>query len=69
MSESNNRKEVRVITELEKLVDAGGYFSTEAEKKAASQILRALEGLRIWDAKELLGHCAKVLDLMEIHYK
>lgn len=57
------------MTELEKLVDAGGYFSTEAEKKAASQILRALEGLRIWDAKELLRHCAEVLEMSEIHYK
>ena len=57
------------MTELEKLVDAGGYFSTEAEKKAASQILMALEGLRIWDAKELLRHCAEVLEMTEIHYK
>lgn len=55
------------MTELEKLVEEGGYFSTEAEKRAASQILKAVEGMNIWDARELLRHCAKVLYLMEIH--
>lgn len=57
------------MTELENLLNAGGYFGKADEKQRASQVLRAVEGLSIWDARELLRYCAEVLELLEIHYK
>ena len=57
------------MTELEKLLDGGSRFRTEEDKKRASQILKTVEGMRIWEARELLENCAVVLQLLEIHYK
>lgn len=56
------------MTELERLLDGGSRFRTEEDKKRASQILKAVEGLRVWEARELLEKCAEVLQLTEIHY-
>lgn len=57
------------MTELKTLLDANHYFTKPEEKQRASQILRTLEGMNIWDARELLRHCSEVLELSEIHYK
>ena len=54
---------------MEKLLDKENLFYNVEDKQKASQILRALEGLSVWKAKELLEKCAGVLDLTEIHYK
>ena len=57
------------MTELTKLLDARDRFKTEDEKQRASQILRAVEGMRIWEAKELLEKCEGVLFMTEVHYR
>lgn len=60
---------MRGLTELLKLLNSGNRFRTEEDKKRASQILKAVEGLSIWEARELLENCATVLQLLEIHYR
>lgn len=57
------------MTELEKLLDDGNSFRTTEDKERASQILKAVEGMRIWEARELLERCMGALELTEIHYK
>lgn len=57
------------MTELKKLLDSGNRFRTEEDKERASQILKVVEGMRVWEARELLEKCAGVLELTEIHYK
>ena len=56
------------MTELENLPYVDEYFYSAEDKKRASQVLRALEGLSIWKARDLLDRCARALELMEIHY-
>lgn len=41
----------------------------EDEKRRALQILKALEGLTIHKAQELLDGCREAVTLTEIHYK
>lgn len=55
--------------EMEKLLDRGNRFRTAGDKERASHILKAVEGLSIWEARELLEKCAAVLQLLEIRYK
>ena len=57
------------MAELEKLLNEENHFYEEEDKKRASQILKALEGLSVWKARELLEKCTEVLALVEIHYK
>ena len=54
------------MTELDKLLDG---FGDGEDKKRASQVLKSLEGLSIWEARALLDGCAKALEWMEIHYR
>lgn len=56
------------MAELEKLLDKQTHLRNEEDKKRASQILRAVEGLSIWEARELLEKCKTVFELMEVHY-
>ncbi len=37
-------------------------------RERASQILSALEGMSIWDAKELLNMCCEAIMLLDVHY-
>lgn len=41
----------------------------EKDRERASQILNAVEGMGIWEARELLGACSDVLEALTISYK
>lgn len=43
--------------------------NSEDEKRRASQILKAVEGLTIHKAQELLNGCREAITLTEIRYK
>lgn len=55
--------------DLKSLLDDKFSFDNTEEKERASQMLKVLDGLSIWKAKELLDGCAKALEWIEIHYK
>lgn len=40
-----------------------------ADRKRASQIFSAVEGMSIWEAKELLQRCISSFELLDIRYK
>lgn len=40
-----------------------------ANRERASQILEAVEGLRIWEARELLENCIGALQRLEVCYR
>lgn len=54
------------MTDLELILDR---FCDPKNKQRASKILRAVEGLGIWEAKELLESCIEWLNATKIHYK
>ena len=58
--------------DLENLIDkASGCVQLaclSTHKKRTSQILTALEGMSIWEARELLQACSSVLEQIEISY-
>lgn len=56
------------MAELEKLLDEQTRLHDEEDKKRAFQILKAVEGLSIWKARELLEKCIGILELTEVHY-
>lgn len=41
----------------------------DKNRDRASQILKAVEGMDIWEARELLGVCADVLEMLTISYR
>ncbi len=41
----------------------------KANRERASQILEAIEGLRIWEARELLENCIGALQRLDVCYK
>ena len=41
----------------------------EADRERASQILEAIEGLRIWEARELLENCIGALQRLDVCYR
>jgi len=41
----------------------------EKDRDKASQILDAVEGMSIWEAKELLEHCIGALQLLDVCYR
>lgn len=40
-----------------------------ADRERASQILNAVEGMSIWEARELLQRCIGSFELMDIRYR
>lgn len=53
--------------QLNRLLESGQIHSKNRER--ASQILNAVEGMEIWEARELLGLCANVLELLTVSYR
>lgn len=41
----------------------------ETNRERASQILEAVEGLRIWEARELLEQCIGALQRLDVSYR
>ncbi len=41
----------------------------ETDRERASQILEAIEGLRIWEARELLENCIGALQRLDVCYR
>jgi len=41
----------------------------ETDREKASQILDAVEGMSIWEARELLKRCIGALQLLDIRYR
>lgn len=41
----------------------------EKDRDRASQILDAVEGVSIWEARELLEHCIGALQLLDVRYR
>lgn len=41
----------------------------EANRERASQILGAIEGMKIWEARELLGCCIGAIQRLDVRYK
>ena len=66
-------KTVKGVPESKKdklLDEMQGRSLIKAEKKErASQILGAVEGLRIWEARELLEHCIGALQRLDVSYR
>ena len=57
--------------DLESLLDKAGIgplACLSTHKERAAQILRAVEGMSIWTARELLKACSSVLEQTEISY-
>ncbi len=57
--------------DLESLLDKAGHgqmICLSKHREKASQILKAVEGLSIWEARELLQACGAALVRTEISY-
>lgn len=55
---------------IEELLDQASKsrIHLEKERKRASQILAALEGLSVWEARELLEDCQSSIELLKVSY-
>lgn len=59
------------MTGVERLLNKAGIGPLSCltkHKERASQILRAVESMSIWEARELLQACSEVLEQTEISY-
>lgn len=61
------KEEDLVANQLNRLLENDKIPRKNRER--ASQILSAVEGLTIWEARELLGACADVLEGLAISYR
>lgn len=57
------------MLDIEEVLRSSERCRMAEEKERTSQIFKVLEGMKIWEAKELLKECCDALDFTEIHYK
>lgn len=64
----NKKSEMSIETKIDIIANKDGFLTIPRRKKEASQILSAMENMSIWEARELLGECSRVLDFLTINY-
>lgn len=54
--------------DVETLSNSKEWYSINKNKERATQILKAVEGMKIWEAKDLLEECIGTLNMVRVSY-